>query len=273
MGRRLLRVTHARPDGGENAVSSDADEDPPDARPGLDPSPDPGALRARAVAPRDGDRARYEPVPPPDDPQGARAGWDEEARLVDRLVARDERAFNALVRAYERRVFALVLRMLGNHAEAEDLAQEVFVQVFKAIGAFRGDSKLSTWIYRIAINLCKNRSKYLRVRHAGQEEELDALNEGPRMGQVDHGQANVARIERPDEMMAGKQVERVVQRAILELEPSFRECLVLRDVEDLSYEEIEQITGLPAGTVKSRIHRARAQLKEIVERALVEKIT
>jgi RNA polymerase sigma-70 factor (ECF subfamily) len=212
-------------------------------------------------------------VPPPDDPQGARAGWDEEARLVDRLVARDERAFNALVRAYERRVFALVLRMLGNHAEAEDLAQEVFVQVFKAIGAFRGDSKLSTWIYRIAINLCKNRSKYLRVRHAGQEEELDALNEGPRMGQVDHGQANVARIERPDEMMAGKQVERVVQRAILELEPSFRECLVLRDVEDLSYEEIEQITGLPAGTVKSRIHRARAQLKEIVERALVEKIT
>ncbi len=84
--------------------------------------------------------------------------------------------------------------------------------------------------------------------------------------------ANVAQIERPDEMVAGRQVERIVQRAILELEPSFRECLVLRDVEDLSYEEIGAITGLPEGTVKSRIHRARAQLKELVERALGEKI-
>jgi RNA polymerase sigma-70 factor (ECF subfamily) len=83
----------------------------------------------------------------------------------------------------------------------------------------------------------------------------------------------VAQIERPDEMMAGKQVERIVQEAILALEPSFRECLVLRDVEELSYEDIGVITGLPEGTVKSRIHRARAQLKELVERALGEKIT
>jgi RNA polymerase sigma-70 factor (ECF subfamily) len=246
------------------------------------------ALRARAamgwrvlrdaaeVAPDDEDGARWPAVPLPDDrrvPEGAPAagGGDDEARLVERLIARDERAFNALVRAYERRVFALVLRMLGSRPEAEDLAQEVFVQVFKAIGSFRGESKLSTWIYRIAINLCKNRSKYLRVRHAGEQEELEALQERVPMGEV--GRANVAHVERPDEMMAGRQVERIVQRAILELEPSFRECLVLRDVEDLSYEEIEQITGLPAGTVKSRIHRARAQLKEIVERALGERIT
>jgi RNA polymerase sigma-70 factor (ECF subfamily) len=226
---------------------------------------------AGVVAPDDEDRARWGTVPLPDDPDGARQGADDEARLVERLIARDERAFNALVRAYERRIFALVLRMLGSRAEAEDLAQEVFVQVFKAIGSFRGESKLSTWIYRIAINLCKNRSKYLRVRHTSEQEELAALEERVPMGEV--GRANVAHVERPDEMMAGRQVERIVQRAILELEPSFRECLVLRDVEDLSYEEIEQITGLPAGTVKSRIHRARAQLKEIVERALGEKIT
>jgi RNA polymerase sigma-70 factor (ECF subfamily) len=205
------------------------------------------------------------------------APWDSvplseetEARLVERLVARDERAFNDLVRAYERRVFALVLRMIGNRAEAEDLAQEVFVQVFKAIGSFRGEAKLSTWVYRIAINLCKNRSKYLRVRHAGEEEELEALQDRVPMG--DARGANVAHIERPDEMVAGRQVELIVRRAILELEPSFRECLVLRDVEDLSYEEIGTITGLPEGTVKSRIHRARTQLRELVERALGEKI-
>jgi RNA polymerase sigma-70 factor (ECF subfamily) len=195
---------------------------------------------------------------------------ETDARLVERLVARDERAFTTLVRAYERRVFSLLLRMIGNRAEAEDLAQEVFVQVFKAIGSFRGEAKLSTWIYRIAINLCKNRSKYLRVRHSGHEVDLDALKEQLPIG--DAKGANVAQVERPDEMVSGKQVERIVQNAILELEPSFRECLVLRDVEDLSYEEIGAITGLPEGTVKSRIHRARAQLKELVESALGEKI-
>jgi RNA polymerase sigma-70 factor (ECF subfamily) len=195
---------------------------------------------------------------------------DTEARLVERLVARDERAFNALVRAYERRIFALALRMMGDRAEAEDLAQEVFVQVFKAIASFRGESKLSTWIYRIAINLSKNRSKYLRVRHADEQDELATLEERGPLGESKR--ANVACVERPDEMMAGHEAEHAVRRAILELEPTFRECLVLRDVEDLSYEEIGAITGLPEGTVKSRIHRARAQLKELVERTLGEKI-
>jgi RNA polymerase sigma-70 factor (ECF subfamily) len=209
-------------------------------------------------------------VSPPDPPDAAGQGGEDEARLVERLVARDERAFNALVRAYEQRVFALVFRMTGHRAEAEDLAQEVFVQVFKAIGSFRGESKLSTWIYRIAINLCKNRTKYLRVRHAGQQDDLEALQDRLPAGAATH--ANVAHINRPDEMMEGMQVERIVQQAILELEPTFRECLVLRDVEELSYEEIGAITGLPEGTVKSRIHRARAQLKERVERALGEKI-
>lgn len=195
---------------------------------------------------------------------------DVEAKLIERLIARDERAFNELVTAYGRRVSALVMRMLGNRAEAEDLTQEVFVQVFKAIGTFRGESKLSTWIYRIAVNLCKNRSKYLRVRHANEQDELEAVAERIPLG--DGKNANVAHIERPDEAMAGRQVEKIVQDAILKIDPSFRECLILRDVEELSYEEIEQITGLAAGTVKSRIFRARAQLKEIVERELGEKI-
>ena len=193
-----------------------------------------------------------------------------EARLIERLSARDERAFNELVQTYGRRVSALVRRMLGNKAEAEDLTQEVFVQVFKAIGSFRGDSKLSTWIYRIAVNLCKNRSKYLRVRHAGEQDELEAVAERVPLGEA--RRANVAVIERPDEALGGKQVEKIVQDAIQKIEPAFRECLILRDVEELSYEEIEQITGLAAGTVKSRIFRARAQLKEIVERELGEKI-
>ncbi|MFO0679987.1 MAG: sigma-70 family RNA polymerase sigma factor [Polyangiaceae bacterium] len=195
---------------------------------------------------------------------------EPEAKFVERLVQRDERAFSELVRTYEGRVVGLVARMLGSQAEAEEVAQEVFIQVFKAIGAFRGDSKLSTWIYRIAINHCKNRSKYLKVRHAGEQDELEAVAE--RVSMAEARRANVADVPRPDEMLAGRQVEAIVQAAIARLEPSFRECLVLRDVEELSYDDIGEITGLPPGTVKSRIHRARSQLKEMVERELGEKI-
>jgi RNA polymerase sigma-70 factor (ECF subfamily) len=193
-----------------------------------------------------------------------------EARFVERLRARDERAFNELVKLYERRVFGLVHRMLGRRDEAEDVAQEVFVQVFKAIGQFRGDSKLSTWIYRIAVNLCKNRTKYLARRHADEQDELEYVAERNAMEQAKG--STVSAVDRPDELVSGMQIELIVSRAIAALEPEFRECLVLRDVEDLSYEEIAEITGLPDGTVKSRIHRARAQLKEAVERALGEKV-
>lgn len=211
-----------------------------------------------------GSVARWPPVTPP--------RTDElEGRLVERLVARDERAFNELVHVYGPRVGGLVYRMLGNRAEAEDLTQEVFVQVFKAIGTFRGDAKLSTWIYRIAVNLCKNRTKYLRVRHSSEQDELEAVAERVPLGQA--ARSNVGQIERPDEAVSGKQVEKIVQDAIARIEPTFRECLVLRDVEELSYEEIGEITNLPPGTVKSRIFRARAQLKEMVERELGEKIT
>lgn len=194
----------------------------------------------------------------------------DEAKLIERLARRDERAFNELVRTYERRVFGVVLRMLGNPAEAEDLSQEVFYQVFKAIGTFRGDSKLSTWIYRIAVNLCKNRAKYLKVRHTSDQTDIEEQAERVPLGEARH--ANVGQVERPDEMMEGRQVEKIVRDAIVQLEPAFRECLVLRDVEELSYGEIGEITSLPAGTVKSRIFRARAQLKELVEKELGEKI-
>jgi len=191
---------------------------------------------------------------------------ESEAAFVARLVARDETAFNHLVVTYQRRVFALVYRMLGRRDEAEDLSQEVFVQVFKAIDQFRGDSKLSTWVYRIAVNLCKNRTKYLQRRHSNEQDDLDAM-----VGRVPLTEAKgsiVSDIARPDELVEGMQLEEIVRRAIARIEPDFREVLVLRDVEDLSYEEIAAITGLPDGTVKSRIHRARAQLKTMVERAI-----
>ena len=194
----------------------------------------------------------------------------DDPKFLERLRARDERAFNEFVRAYERRVYALVFRMLGRRDEAEDVAQEVFVQVFKAIEQFRGESKLSTWVYRITVNLCKNRSKYNARRHAGEQDDIEAVAERATLQEAKG--VTAGDVARPDDLYAGREVERVVQQAIAQLEPDFREVLVLRDVEDLSYEEIGQITGLADGTVKSRIHRARAQLKALVEAALGEKI-
>jgi RNA polymerase sigma-70 factor (ECF subfamily) len=194
-----------------------------------------------------------------------------EQQFIHRLVQRDERAFNELVEAYGGRVFRLVFRMLGRHDEAEDMAQEVFVQVFKAIGSFRGDAKLSTWIYRIAVNLCKNRAKYLSRRHDDERTALDAVTEKAALahaGAMTHGE-----VQRPDHVVEGYQLESIVRLCIDELEPDFREALILRDVENLSYEEIAEITGLADGTVKSRIHRARSMLKQKVERAVGERVS
>jgi len=199
---------------------------------------------------------------PPDD--------STERRFVERLQRHDERAFNELVEAYSPRVYRLVARILGRREDAEDMAQEVFVQVFKGIGQFRGESKLGTWIYRVAINLCKNRSKYLSRRHDDKQDALDAVADRQPLNQargVTSGQIN-----RPDHMVEGMQIEAIMRRCIAELEPDFREALILRDVENLSYEEIIEITGVAEGTVKSRIHRARALLKQRVSQALGESL-
>ncbi|MDC3952225.1 MULTISPECIES: sigma-70 family RNA polymerase sigma factor [Polyangium] len=195
----------------------------------------------------------------------------EEARFVARLVARDESAFNELVVAYERRVFALVFRMIGRRDEAEDLAQEVFVQVFKAIDQFRGESKLSTWIFRIAVNLCKNKAKYLSRRKVGEQEDVHEIADRV-TGDGGKGVTVSGAINRPDEILEGMQLERIVRRAIEQVDADFREVLILRDVEDMSYDEIAEVTGLPEGTVKSRIFRARAQLRALVEKALGDKL-
>ena len=192
----------------------------------------------------------------------------EDVRFVERLKSRDERAFNTLVRTYERRVFGLVFHMLGNQAEAEDLSQEVFITVFRSIDSFRGEARLGTWLYRVAINHCKNRIKYLDRRVTRGHDELDG--EGSKA--LTEGGPVMSRPDRPDEAMQGAEMSRVIERALGLLEEEHRALVVLRDLEGLSYEEIMAITGLPEGTVKSRLHRARAALREAIERGLGYKL-
>jgi RNA polymerase sigma-70 factor (ECF subfamily) len=187
-----------------------------------------------------------------------------EGRLIRRLRERDEKAFREMVDTHGDRIFNLTYRMLGNRAEAEDLAQEVFITVFKSIDQFRGDSKFSTWLYRITANHCKNRIKYLARRHERTTIELDERTE--RMAQEDgasDGPMVMPRPSpRPDHQLEGAELEQQLQAAIAELDEEHRIVVILRDVEELSYEEICAITELPEGTVKSRLHRARMALRK-----------
>jgi RNA polymerase sigma-70 factor (ECF subfamily) len=185
-----------------------------------------------------------------------------ERRLVERLKRRDEAAFNVFMRTYKDRVFSLVLRMLNHRAEAEDLTQEIFITVFRTIDSFRGDARLGTWLYRVAINHCKNRVKYLDRRARKKSTEID---DAPEV-EVSRGGPVTARVDRPDEATEGVELQDKIHAALAALDDDHRELIILRDVEGLAYEEIVQITGLPDGTVKSRLHRARAALRDALER-------
>jgi RNA polymerase sigma-70 factor, ECF subfamily len=185
-----------------------------------------------------------------------------ERLFLARLRARDERAFQELVHAYGDRVFSLVLRMVGNRAEAEDIGQEVFVTVFKSIETFRGESRLSTWLLRIAANHAKNRIKYLARRAT----DGGGLQGVPEAALADMGRAPAqSHVDAPDALLEAAQRGSALERAIATLDEEHRLLVVLRDVEELSYDEICEVTGLPEGTVKSRLHRARLALKERLE--------
>ena len=188
-----------------------------------------------------------------------------EKQLIQRLKNRDERAFNEVVLRYQDRVYKIVFRMLNNRQEAEDITQEVFVTVFKSIGSFREEARFSTWLYRIATNHSKNRIKYLSRRNfhratpledAG---ELSGQKEGPTMFLQ-------ALVPQPDKLVEGRQAQANLHRALNELDEEHRALIVLRDLEHLSYQEICEISGLPEGTVKSRLHRARLALRSRMQK-------
>jgi RNA polymerase sigma-70 factor (ECF subfamily) len=184
-----------------------------------------------------------------------------ERQLLRRLRERDERAFRELVEVHRNTVFNLTFRMLGNRAEAEDVAQEVFITVFKTIDSFREEAKFSTWLYRVTVNHCKNRIKYLARRHDRDRDELDETSQAAGDGAPTQARA-------PDRALEGAQLELLMQDAINTLDDEHRVLVVLRDVEDLTIEEICEITGLPDGTVKSRLHRARLALRKKLQRHL-----
>jgi RNA polymerase sigma-70 factor (ECF subfamily) len=185
---------------------------------------------------------------------------EEDRRLVSALKRGEEAAFELLVRLHQHRVYGLCLRMLADRAEAEDLAQEVFISVFRNIQTFREESLLSTWIYRITRNHCLNRLKFLRRRAHERQQPLEDTRQADLAGESLADPVAGSRLQRPDRAIEGRELESRVLQELAGMSEDHRELVVLRDLEQLTYEEIQDITGLAEGTVKSRLHRARMEL-------------
>lgn len=184
--------------------------------------------------------------------------------VIESCKAGDEKAFAEIVLAYQRKVFNIALRILGNMEEAKDLAQEVFLSVFQSIKDLREEAKFEPWLTQITLNHCRNRWKYLKRRRYFNSNSLDdpiETEDGSMPMQIYDLSDN------PEIHAEKKMIRQWIQRGLLELKEEQRELIVLRDLQGLSYEEIGKVFSLPEGTVKSKIHRARMDLKEILERS------
>jgi len=188
---------------------------------------------------------------------------ENEVAFVDRLQVGSDEAFETLIHLYQTPIYNVAYRILGDASEASDAVQETFMKIFKGIKTFRGESGLKTWIYRIAISESLNRQRWWKRwrRHAPVSID-DTTPNGARLVEVtDSGPS-------PESACARMEMEREVQRALNGLSFEHRVAVVLRDIEGLSYEEIAETLGLSLGTVKSRLWRARSEMRTELESVL-----
>lgn len=177
---------------------------------------------------------------------------------IEAFLAQDESGFDHLVLRYKDKVFNLCYRFLGDRQEANDCAQETFVKVYRSLKNFRFDASFSTWLYTITVNTCKNRLKSAEYRYRNRKVPIDPKEEGE--------QGHHAELEDPAPSplahLESREKETLIQRALDALPQEPKTMIVLRDIEGLSYEEIAHVTGYQLGTVKSKLCRARQQLRE-----------
>ena len=177
-----------------------------------------------------------------------------DVELVERHRCGDTQAFNEVYARFEEMVFNLAFRMSGNYEEAADLTQEIFLRVYRHLGSFGGRSSLKTWIFRIAMNHCRDRlSRWRPV--------TQPLGDDPAEGEVAYADPSRG----PEELAVAADEGRRVAAGLARLAPVFREAVVLRDIEGFSYEEIAEVLGVRIGTVRSRIARGREQLRALLE--------
>ena len=187
----------------------------------------------------------------------------QEAVFVSRLQANEDAAYDELVRSYSGSIYHVAYRMLGDSAEASDVVQEIFLKVFRNISGFKGEAALKTWIFRIAFSEILNRLRWWKRRHKYATVSLDEEPNGKPATEfaIESGPT-------PEEALQSKEREVAIQHALRRLSHDHRSIIVLRDIEGFSYNEIADVLGVSAGTVKSRLARARADLKQALMRYL-----
>lgn len=183
-----------------------------------------------------------------------------DAELVTRCREGDNLAFDALIARYQRKVLGLCLRHLRSYEEACDLAQEVFVQVFQHLRDFQGKSSFSTWLYRVCLNACYNRQRYWRAKGRGGVTSLEGLLEAREAGPDTSALMRSKDAGALDALQRSEDVA-LLRQALAGLEDSQRRVVELVDIEELSYEKAAQVLEVPVNTVRSRLSRARQQLK------------
>lgn len=182
----------------------------------------------------------------------------DEADLIARVQRGDAAAYEPLVLKFQDRIFSLVLRMVSNYEDARDLTQEAFVSAYRAMAKFRAESSFHTWLFRIAVNTVISYRRRKRTTRQLSASADKADDETPSLADL------ADRNPGPSEAAEAAERQRAVQKAIVQLDPEFRDAIVLRDLQGLSYEEMVQALACPIGTVKSRIHRGRVALKELL---------
>jgi RNA polymerase sigma-70 factor (ECF subfamily) len=186
----------------------------------------------------------------------------QEAAIVSELQAGSEEAYSWLIATYHQPIYSLLARTVLNSADASDLTQEVFLKVFRGIRSFHGDSSLRTWVYRIAIHEASNQRRWW-CRHQRQEitieAETDAQSEGHPVALKD---TLIDEHESPFELAAHEEIRARVEQELVQVPEPFRTVVILRDIEGFGYEEVAEILGVNLGTVKSRLMRGRAHLKD-----------
>lgn len=178
----------------------------------------------------------------------------DEKKLIQQAAAGDTAAFEALVLRYQTQVYSLAYRMVGKEADAQDLAQEAFVRAWRALDSFQFSSQFSTWLYRLTSNICID---FLRSQKKRKHISLTVLQDDEQQ-QWDMPD----RRPLPEELMIMTQEQEALAKAIATLDPEYRQVLILRIVNDCSYQQISEIMGIREGTVKSRLSRAREQLRK-----------
>ena len=193
------------------------------------------------------------------------AKTDEDAGLVLSCIKGDLDAFESLVKKYEKKMFNVSYRIAGNYEDASEIVQDAFVSAYRNLKSFRGQSRFLTWLTAITINLSKNRLKQLKARNAHEPVSIDdpiRTEDGQVAADPPSNEPTVLdRMERRD-------VQRKVQDCIEALEPDFREVIILRDMQDFSYEEIGNMLKVREGTVKSRLFRAREAVKDCLKKVV-----